>query len=107
MVVNQFDICLVNLDKVVSMDISQTRFCLILSPREMIDSLSTVLIAPMSTRVPQGPTRLEVNVEGKKGFIVLDQIRTIRNRRIIRRISHLDDESITQLKSVLAEIFLL
>ncbi|OQY31878.1 MAG: hypothetical protein B6241_12920 [Spirochaetaceae bacterium 4572_59] len=107
MVVNQFDICLVNLDRVVSMEISQTRFCLILSPREMIDSLSTILIAPMSTSVQNGPSRLEVSVEGKKGYIVLDQIRTIQNRRIIRRLGHINDESINQLISILAEIFIL
>ncbi len=107
MVVQQFDICLINLDSVVSMNISKTRFCLILSPCEMINSMSTVLIAPMSTRVMPGPTRLNVTLEGKKGLIVLDQIRTIRNSRIIRRLGHLDEDSVTQVKSVLAEIFLL
>ncbi len=107
MVINQFDICLINLDTVVSMEISKTRFCLILSPVEMIDSLSTILIAPMSTRVQGGPTRLQVSLEGKKGLIVLDQIRTIRKNRLIRRLGHLDEESVRQVKSVMAEIFLL
>ena len=107
MVISQFDICLINLDKVVSRDINKTRFCLILSPSEMIESLSTILIAPMSTRVQSGPTRLDVSLEGKKGLIVLDQIRTIRNNRLIRRLGHLNEEKACQVKSVLAEIFIL
>ena len=107
MVVSQFDICLVNLDMVVSMDITKTRFCLLLSPGEMIQSMNTILIAPMSTRVKNGPTRLPVTLEGKQGFIVLDQIRTIRKQRLIRRLGHLDEEAVSQVKSILAEIFIL
>ena len=49
MVVNRFDIYLIELDPTIGSEIKKTRPCVIVSPNEM-NCLKTVLIAPMTTK---------------------------------------------------------
>ena len=50
MVVRRFEVYLVNLDPSIGKEIQKTRPCLIISPDEMNDFISTVIIAPMTTK---------------------------------------------------------
>ena len=72
--VSQYEVHLINLDPTVGHEIKKTRPCLVISPDEMNHNLSTVIIAPMTTKSHAYPTRVEVNFEKKQGWIVLDQI---------------------------------
>ncbi len=51
------------------------------------------------------PTRVEVKHNKTKGWIVLDQIRTIDRRRIIKKLDHLTDKEIEKVKSIIKETF--
>ncbi len=86
MVVNRFEVVLINLDPTIGSEIMKTRPCLIISPDEMNRYLNTVIVAPMTTAGKGYPTRVSCIFEGKKGKIVLDQIRPIDRRRIIRKL---------------------
>jgi mRNA interferase MazF len=50
MVINRFDVYLVNLDPTVGSEIRKTRPCLVVSPGEINHTIRTVIIAPMTTK---------------------------------------------------------
>jgi len=102
---DQYLIVLVNLDPTIGSEIKKTRPCVIISPIEMNRHLRTIVIAPMTTKSRKYPTRIEVKHDGKTGWVVLDQIRTIDKQRIIRVLGRLSNPEIKELKSVLKETF--
>jgi mRNA interferase MazF len=64
-----------------------------------------VVIAPMTTSSRNYPTRIEVKHDNKKGYIVLDQIRTIDKQRIMKELGRLTKPEIKKLKSVIKETY--
>jgi mRNA interferase MazF len=105
MVVSRFEVYLVNLEPTKGCEIRKTRPCLIVSPDEMNRNLETVIIAPMTTRCRDWPTRINVIFESKTGQIVLDQIRTIDKFRLVRKLGKIDEFTSRKVLNCLAEIF--
>lgn len=105
MVVNRFDVYLINLDPTVGHEIQKTRLCLIISPDEMNRHTRTVIVAPMSTAGKDYPTRISCQFKKKKGQIVLDQIRTIDKTRLIKKLGSIDPETQVEVVSVLQRLF--
>ena len=106
MEVNQYQIVLVNLDPTIGSEIKKTRPCVIISPDEMNRNLRTIIIAPMTTKSRNYPTRIEVKHSGKTGWIVMDQIITIDRQRIIKILGKLTRLEIKRVKSVMREAFI-
>jgi mRNA interferase MazF len=104
LVIEQYAVCLVNLDPAVGHEINKTRPCVIISPDEMNQHIATVIIAPMTTKSHSYPTRVPLTFQGKSGWIVLDQIRTIDKLRIINKLGKLNSKKITEVKNVLNEM---
>ena len=104
MVINQYDVFLINLDPTVGHEIKRIRPCLIISPNEMNDSIQTIIIAPMTTKSHPYPTRIATVFEKKNGWIVLDQIRTIDRTRLIKRLGKIRKKEIAIVKNVLQEM---
>ena len=86
MVVRRFDVYLIELDPARGSEIRKTRPCLVVSPDEMNRHIATVIVAPMTTRGRAYPTRVACTFQGKRGQIVLDQVRTVDKRRLVRRL---------------------
>ena len=105
MELTQYQIVLVNLDPTIGSEIKKTRPCIIISPDEMNKYLQTVTIAPMTSQSKPYPTRIEVKHNSKKGWIVLDQIRTIDKQRIIKVLDKLTSKEIIKLKLTIKETF--
>ena len=105
MVVERFDVCLVNLDPTVGHEINKTWPCLIISPDEMNRYISTVIVAPMTTKRRPYPTRVTCRFQGKEGQIVLDQIRTIDKSRLIRKLGRLSKHAQAEVLITLGEMF--
>jgi mRNA interferase MazF len=105
MVANRFEVCLVNLDPTIGSEIKKTRPCLIISPDEMNRSIRTVIIAPMTTAGKPYPTRIQCRFKGKSGQIVLDQIRTVDQRRLVRKLGKISDKMGQKVAAVLGEMF--
>ena len=101
----QYQIALINLDPTVGSEIKKTRPCVVISPNEMNKYLRTVVVAPMTTKSRKYPTRIEVKYEGKIGWVVIDQVRTIDKQRIIKILGRLSIPEIKEVKSVLKETF--
>ena len=98
---SQYSIVLVNLDPTIGSEIKKTRPCVIISPNEMNFNINTVIIAPMTSKSRNYPTRIKIY---DNSFIVLDQIRTIDKQRIIKKLGNLDIEAILQIKQIIKEM---
>ena len=105
MVVNRFDVYLINLDPTVGSEIQKTRPCLIISPDEMNRHIRTVIVAPMTTAGKDYPTRVSCKFKKKKGQIVLDQIRTIDKTRLIKKLGSINPETQLEVISILQRLF--
>ncbi len=105
MEVNRFEVYLVNLDPTIGSEIKKTRPCLIISPDEMNHNIRTVIVAPMTTKGRNYPTRVSCRFKNKNGQIVLDQIRTIDKGRLVANIGKLNRRSAKKVLSVIAEMF--
>lgn len=105
MVINRFDVYLINLDPTVGSEIQKTRPCLVVSPDEINHNLRTVIVAPMTTRGRGYPSRVPCRFKGKDGHVVLDQIRTVDQARLIKKLGRLDGKTSTAVLAVLQEMF--
>jgi mRNA interferase MazF len=104
LVINQYEVYLVDLDPTKGHEIQKTRPCLVISPNEMNHAISTVIIAPMTTKSHPFPTRIELEFNKKTGWIVLDQIRTIDKTRLIKKKGKIEKKQIQQVKDILKEM---
>ena len=102
---SRFEVYYVNLDPSIGSEIKKTRPCVIISPNEMNYNISTVIIAPLTSKLRNYPTRVPCRVEGKQGQIVLDQIRTVDKIRLVKRIYTLNKLTQTKVLNVLKEMF--
>ena len=105
MVVNRFDVYLINLDPTVGSEIQKTRHCLIISPDEMNKYIRTVIVAPLTSAGKDYPTRVSCKFKKKRGQIVLDQIGTIDKVRLIKKLGSIDPETQLEVISVLQRLF--
>jgi len=103
--VSQYDIVLVNLDPTIGSEMKKKRPCVVLSPNEMNKHLETVVVAPMTSSSKAYPTRVEVHHNKTKGWIAIDQIRTIDRKRIVKRFETLSHKEIEKVKNVIQETF--
>ncbi len=104
MVVNQYNVYLVNLDPTVGHEIKKTRPCLVISPDEMNHNIDTIIIAPMTTKSHAYPTRVPVKFDGKRGWIVLDQIRTVDSIRLVKHLGKITKKEVSEVKRVIKEM---
>lgn len=103
--ISQYDIVLVNLDPTIGSEMKKTRPCIVLSPNEMNKYLQTIVVAPMTSNSKPYPTRVEVKHKTIKGWIAIDQIRTIDRMRIVKRYDMLTVKEIEKVKAVIQETF--
>jgi len=106
MELKQYQIVLVNLDPTVGSEMKKTRPCVIISPNEMNRYLQTIVIAPMTSSSKPYPTRIEIKHKITKGWIVLDQIRTIDRQRIVKILDNLIDKEILLVKEIILETYI-
>jgi mRNA interferase MazF len=104
-VINRFDVYLVNLEPTVGSEIKKTRPCLIISPNEMNRHIRTVIVAQMTAAGKDYPTRVACSFKKKMGQIVLDQIRTIDKTRLVKKMDILEPETQAEVISVLQRLF--
>lgn len=105
MEIKQYQIVLVNLDPTIGSEMKKTRSCIVISPNEMNKYLQTIVIAPMTSNSKSYPTRVPVKHNKTKGWVVLDQIRTIDRQRIIKILDNLTEKEIHEIKTVMHETY--
>ncbi|MEY3592378.1 MAG: hypothetical protein RLZZ38_1354 [Bacteroidota bacterium] len=100
----QYDLMLVNLDPTMGSEINKTRPCLVISPDEINRQLKTLIIAPITSTSKSYPTRIYTKSLSIPGWIVLDQIRTIDQSRILKKLGQLNSEEVKKCKAVIEEL---
>lgn len=105
MEIKRFEIYLVNLDPTLGHEIKKTRPCLVISPNEMNLHISTVIVAPMTTKSRAYPTRISCRFRGKLGEIVLDQVRTVDRLRLVKKLGSVEPVVQRKTLQVLQEMF--
>jgi mRNA interferase MazF len=104
-VVKRGEIWLATLDPTIGSEIQKTRPCVIISPAEMHDYLRTVIVAPMTTGSRPAPFRIPVSFKGKKGLILLDQIRTLDKSRLAKRLGAITAGTMSAALAALQMVF--
>jgi mRNA interferase MazF len=90
--VSRGDIYWVELDPTIGSEIKKTRPCLIVSPDDMNGVLPRVIIAPITSQGQPLGCRPEIICNGKKGRILLDQIRTVDKKRLKNKMGEISLE---------------
>ena len=103
MKISQYEIVIVNLDPTIGSEIKKTRPCVVVSPNEINNNLRTIIIAPITSKSKNYPTRVEIKVKEKKNWVVIEQIRTIDKRRVYKKVGNLIDAEISEVKKVIKE----
>jgi mRNA interferase MazF len=101
----RFDVFLVALDPTLGREIKKTRPCLIISPDEMNAHIGTVIIAPMTSKGRNYPTRVDCTFQRVAGQIVLDQIRTVDKTRLVRKLGLISESAQKHTLEKLSELF--
>ena len=101
----QGEVWLVALDPTKGSEMRKTRPCLVVSPDEMNQHLATVIVVPLTTSVRAYPTRIGIRFEGKAGQATLDQIRTVDQTRLVKKLGTVRAATSDEVAGVLVEIF--
>lgn len=102
--VSRFQVWLVQLDPTQGSEINKTRPCVVISPDEL-SALSTVLMAPMTSRGFEFPCRVACSFKEKQGLVLLDQIRAVDKTRLVSKLGVIDEATQIELCQRLQELF--
>jgi mRNA interferase MazF len=81
------------------------RPCLVVSPAEIHDHLPLVIAAPLTTGSALAPYRIPTRFAGKDGLILLEQIRALDQRRLVRRLGAVGKATLLKVLATLQEMF--
>ncbi len=105
MATSRGDVFLVALEPARGREIRKTRPCVIVSPDELNDALSTFVVAPMTTGGHPYPFRIPCRFRRRSGFVVLDQVRTVDADRLVRRLGRISTPTLKKCLGALREMF--
>ncbi len=103
--VKRGEIWLATLDPARGSEIQKTRPCVIVSPDVMNDYLRTAVVAPMTTGSRPAPFRVSVRFKRKDGLILLDQLRTLDNVRLLKKAGTVIPDTMNAVLERLREMF--
>jgi mRNA interferase MazF len=104
-VVRRGDVFLVSLNPARGGEIQKTRRCVVVSPDELNTYLQTFIVAPLTTGGHPYPFRVPCRFQGRAGYVVIDQIRTVDRERLVRRLGKLSSSTLAGVLTILQEMF--
>jgi mRNA interferase MazF len=99
------DVWLINLDPTVGSEIQKTRPCVVVSPPEINEYLSVMLVAPLTSGGRPAPFRVATTFEGKAGLLLLEQVRVVDSRRLVKKLGQIDRFALRSALAVLRALF--
>jgi mRNA interferase MazF len=103
--VSRGEVLLARLDPTEGSEIRKTRPCLVVSPPDIHDHLPLVIAAPLTTGSRPAPYRIPTKFAGKEGLILLEQIRVLDRRRLVRRLGAVRKATLLTVLATLQEMF--
>jgi mRNA interferase MazF len=104
-VVARGEVWLAILDPTLGSEIRKTRPCVVVSPDELNESLRTAIVAPMTTRSRSARYRVPLTFDATRGLVLLDQLRTLDQRRLVRRLGRVSPKVLGATLAALQELF--
>lgn len=101
----QGNVWLVALDPVVGREMAKTRPCIIASPSEINDKISTLVIVPLTSRARPWPFRPQSQFQGLVGDMAIDQIRAADKQRLIKHLGQLSAQDHIDLVDAISIFF--
>lgn len=102
---NRFEVYLINLEPTIGSEIRKNRPCVVVSPDEMNHNLNTLIVAPLTTTQENYPSRVSLRFQGKSGQVALDQIRTVDQTRLAKKLGTIGTATAKKISAVLVEMF--
>jgi mRNA interferase MazF len=99
------EVHLVRLDPTLGGEIKKTRPCLVISPDELNRHLRTAIVAPMTTGGRDYPWRIRCRFRNRSGFVALDQLRTVDQERLVKRLGQIQPATLAEVLQGLQEMF--
>lgn len=99
------EVWLAALDPTVGREIRKTRPCLVVSPDDLNAHLRTVIVVPMTTGSRPAPFRVPVRFQDKESLALPDQMRTLDQRRLVKRLGAVEAETLAATLAILRELF--
>lgn len=103
--VKRFEVYFIDLNPTIGSEINKIRPCVIISPNEMNNALNTVIIAPLTSTIKAYPMRVNCKVDGKKGQVALDHLRSIDKRRLKAKLASVDKHTQEEIIETLLKMF--
>ncbi|HXR97522.1 MAG TPA: type II toxin-antitoxin system PemK/MazF family toxin [Terriglobales bacterium] len=103
--VSRDEVWLIALDPALGAEMRKTRPCLVVSPNEMNANLDTVLVAPLTSRLRNYPTRAPISFGGKRGQVALDQLRAVDRARLVKRLGRASPTAALAVAGILTAMF--
>lgn len=103
--VRRGEVYLVALNPTRGREIRKTRPCVVVSPDELNAHMGTFIVAPLTTGSHPYPFRVACRFAGKDGHVVLDQLRTVDEERLEKRLGVLTATTQSKVLGVLQAMF--
>jgi len=102
----RYDLVLVGLDPVIGSEMARTRPAVVVSADELNAALETVVVCPLTTKLhPLWRSRVQITSGGKRAEVAVDQIRTVSQQWIIRRLDKLSAKAAAELRRTISEMY--
>ncbi len=106
MKIERYGIFWANLDPVVGAEISKTRPVVVVSDDLMNANLHTVVTCPLTTSIhPLWRSRIQVSIKNKMSEIAVDKIRTLSQKRLLKKIATLTPDDALKLRLLITEMY--
>ena len=103
--VSRGEVYLVDLSPTRGSEIRKTRPCVVVSPDELNGYLRTFIVAPLTTGSHLYPFRIPCRFKGRRGHIVLDQLRTVDQDRLVQHVGSNAPATLERALTSLQEMF--
>jgi mRNA interferase MazF len=103
--VRRGDVYLVDLAPTRGKEMRKARPCAVVSPDVMNDGFGLFIVAPMTSGSHPYPFRVPCRFGGVDGHVVLDQLRSVDETRLVKRIGALTSVTLSKTLAVLREMF--
>ncbi len=104
--INRYAIYLADLNPTQGGEMNKVRPVVVISMEAMNDSLSTVVVCPLTTQLhPKWRSRIQIKCDGKPAEIAVDQIRTISKIRLKKKIDTLSSANASELRRLISEMY--
>jgi mRNA interferase MazF len=103
--VKRGEVWLCALDPTVGHEVQKTRPCVIVSPDELNERSHTVIVAPLTSGSRPTRFRTELTFKNTPGRILVDQMRALDRRRLIKCLGPIEERALLEALGILREMF--